>query len=520
MNGLKRTVFILGIFLLFLFFPRIALAQDAIVTCHTSTLVSVSDCSLVGGQCLAYIDGYNCICSFSASCGRPANICCTPDKFERGECPVTWGYEHSPYCVGASISCYGTGSGRYCITNNTCSWLFTNCSAGDRCSPCNNASGPEKVCAGICSDSGCTTGGWYKTCCQVQGAIASGSRLSGVQGTCVGSGGCTGSNVTTVRWGNFGSPAPTCSTNLCLQWFDDYSWVVSDCSAPTSAPGGPPPTETPITPQPPSKAWMYLDVEGTSHVVGSQVKVKACQKPGCCWCGSFYYDPLEATADQGPRTGKVCDLTGFNSDPHCNSCDILPVGEDKTNTGQDKYCYWDTTGWPAGYYRIFSSTGGHSNQTNITCGGQTGLNCNDGYASAWDFVTLVNPPAPPAKTCSVSLNASQFTVGQAVTITARGTGNSNPGSEMVRLWLEQWSSGTKGDAVVPTPQGTDQIHTSPDGRKFYRLGTCTSSNGNQCEFSASVSNLPQGSYIVHCDLPQLPYPPLCSGNPFCTYEGL
>jgi len=83
----------------------------------------------------------------------------------------------------------------------------------------------------------------------------------------------------------------------------------------------------------------------------------------------------------GPRGGTVCSASGFRGEPHCHSC---ATTGNSVNSGQDKNCTWDTTGWPAGDYVLEVYTGGHANQGY----------CNDGGVSASVSVKLLAAPTP------------------------------------------------------------------------------------------------------------------------------
>jgi len=174
-------------------------------------------------------------------------------------CPETgedaWIFKITYTCKGKQITCNPDHEVCYYVRFYTYYRVLTECGAGDRCPPCAGSGGTEAVCAGICNDGTgvCETGGWYKTCCQVSGAIIGGGRLTGVKGTCTGDGGCSGTNVTTVRWEGFGSPGPACSNTLCLRpgsW-DGYSWIVDACGstpAATLPPGVTPTVEPTLVP--------------------------------------------------------------------------------------------------------------------------------------------------------------------------------------------------------------------------------------------------------------------------------
>lgn len=119
-----------------------------------------------------------------------------------------------------------------------------------------------------------------------------------------------------------------------------------------------------------------------------------------------------------------------------------------------------------------------------------------------------------AKICRVTVASATVTEGVGQTISVWGTGNTNPGTENVRLWLERLD----GTAISPLPVGT--VETWIDGsRYYYRVGSCNSTDAVECSAQAVVNNLAAGNYKVHCDLPISSPPTRCSGNPFCSING-
>ena len=248
-----------------------------------------------------------------------------------------------------------------------------------------------------CDSTGCRYSGIYKTCCEVSG----GSFTGNLGGNCIG--GCrTG---TCPR----GSVPVMCgvSANVCEKVTDQgYACTTASCgktaceavmsATPSPPPPGATPTPTPIPPGSPGKAAIWLFVDSKTHYVGDKVHIQVCQKPNCCWDHHFYYDPVDVNAVSGPRRGTVCSPTGWKQDPHCHSCaTIKATGGDVTNTGQDKNCVWDTTGWPAGTYILEACTGGHSGQGY----------CNDGRVCAREEVTISPLPLPCPTNLSASCNA-------------------------------------------------------------------------------------------------------------------
>jgi len=148
-------------------------------------------------------------------CGeKPANICCGASGCSDCE---AWCYKYDPIC------CVIKERGQ---AYASIAWEYNHCSAADRC--CSSPS--QAICAGICDSGGCTTGGWYKTCCQVAGGASAGNRLTGATGTCSGG---TCFSGTCVR-------ATGCDSNKCLDYSVADCWYLKDCATPV-------PTCSPVT---------------------------------------------------------------------------------------------------------------------------------------------------------------------------------------------------------------------------------------------------------------------------------
>lgn len=117
------------------------------------------------------------------------------------------------------------------------------------------------------------------------------------------------------------------------------------------------------------------------------------------------------------------------------------------------------------------------------------------------------------KTCSVSLSSNSVNIPNSVTVTF--SGNAYQPSEQARLWVEK-SDGTQiTGSINPSPIGSGVYN----GTYYYELAVCQSNNSAACNTSVNVT-LPVGTYKFHCDMPeQTNCSDVCSGNPFCTYEG-
>jgi hypothetical protein len=110
--------------------------------------------------------------------------------------------------------------------------------------------------------------------------------------------------------------------------------------------------------------------------------------------------------------------------------------------------------------------------------------------------------------CTVTTSAGSIEEGTTLNITVRGDANYTA-NEPVRLFVERTDFGT----ITPKPDSATPSSTAP----YYQVGGCDIVNGAPCEATAQISNLPVGSYKLHCDVPTSLVK--CSGNPWCDYEG-
>jgi len=281
------------------------------------------------------------------ACGYPATGCC-------GSSTPAW-TKWNPICVKYS--------GLVCQW----AWSYTDkiCSTGDKC-----IVGETGLRAGFCD---CSYGGTYKYCCDSsgnpEGCVREPESMQDstdppAEGECPGG----------------------------LRYLVDGDRVRSSpCSGPTSTPvPGVTAVPTSVVPTqyipPPNPAWIAIFVDSQYHTVGDQVNIQVCQKPNCCWESAFYYPYIPVNVNSGPRGGTVCTVGNYQLEqPDCNSCSTMG---NSVNSGLDKNCVWNTTGWPAGVYDLGVYTSGHGGQEY----------CNDGAASHSVWVQLTAPTPIPTPT--------------------------------------------------------------------------------------------------------------------------
>lgn len=156
-----------------------------------------------------------------------------------------------------------------------------------------------------------------------------------------------------------------------------------------------------------------------------------------------------------------------------------------------------------GNYRFVTYVDAHSN-IDYVCSKVTGIGIYRNYG----------------KQCWVATSANQISTGGSIVLSAAGYSNM-PGSERTGLWITRKSntSPARPLAMSPAPANTTAYSTA-DGT-YYRFNDgyfeCITGNGNMCNDQITISNLPTGTYTVHCDLATGPQQ--CSGNPYCVQEG-
>jgi len=408
---MKPKVFLIGLSFLFFLISAFFLFSSPVKAL-------ISCCPLESGDCSDII---YCLSNIAS--------CCYPNcpyedwtATDLSVCQANIGEPEPDVCAGgggvSTSPCGSLGPWSYCYVSGCeikgsereagqCDYQyqysFTSCSAWDTCidsAPYLRAG--QCGWGSACDDSGCTYSGIYKTCCEVSG----GSFTGNLGGNCTGgcrTGTCPGGSSPVIC----GVSPDVCASVIA----QGYACTTAPCglsacqavgSAPTPPPtGSPAPTiPPPSNPTPaPGKAQIWVFVDKQLHTVGDLVEIQVCQKPNCCWEKWYYYDPIAVKVGSGPKPygTVVCEAKGFKSEPHCNSCETLG---NKTNSGQDENCTWDTTGWPAGDYSIGVFTGGHSGQGY----------CNDGAASHSVSVRLVAPTPTPS--CNVDFLPPSATIHQ------------------------------------------------------------------------------------------------------------
>jgi hypothetical protein len=482
----------------------------------------------------------HCNCRPSGQeCGtRPGDVC---EGASGG-----WNYKYDGKCVREPYDIYATCTSKW-------SFRYNNCSAADRCEDpsigntagvCggggggsgNNTSG--KILAGQCSASscpgtGCSNGGWYKSCCHINGPAQAGTPLRSLVGNCSGGGCATG---VPVRWSNFGSPGPVCSPDLCLKSWDGWSWIVESCSG-APPPGTPPPGEStppPVTsnpcPVPPywcassatqcgfphtihsqytcnypdevccevvngddGNSVIELKILDKNTSVGDQVRMEVYQKPKNDADQHCYYSSIDVKLKSAPPPipgyYHVCTATGFGPDKKTREC----IWETKNthDVKDSRYNQMPVMPFPEGDYVAEVYYGGHTDSV-----------CGDNQAWSTDSTTLTgkSDPAeyepwwPSDQSCSPDT--------QRIDITDRIFG----GDRFEFNNLEGWQ--TLSGSTVTTQRYHDCNLRNSDGC----LGHCADISpchdcGNFLHVSSSayytpytvsrrISNLEKGEYLI------------------------
>lgn len=296
---IKKTPFLLLVFLatFLFFFPSLVAAQET----------DWGECF----SCLETMDWWNCqsVCDpyYPAECleqpPQPVSVCegeATDERVCTG-----WSGSSSPcgnlgpwhYCYpDACIVQPNSSQPGVCIYNYQYSYI--DCSAQDSC-----LSGPYLY-AGRCSDTGCTKGGLYKTCCELSGGSFTGNlggdcRGGNYDGNCPAGSGTVMCGVDQATCNAVIAKGYNCTTEPCGQ--SACQAMVSSPPEPTPAPGDP--TSTPI-PTPSQSycnwggctvmeccdSWIEVNVPREA-TVGDTVPVNIYQHPGWARTGAgcFYH---------------------------------------------------------------------------------------------------------------------------------------------------------------------------------------------------------------------------------------
>jgi hypothetical protein len=349
----------------------------------------------------------------------------------------------------------------------------------------------------------------------------------------------------------------------------DPAAVCADETAPIPTAGPTGVGETSITPPPPSPypgvcqrgdenadpkvcdSWLEMNVPPVVYI-GDTVTIDVYEHPGWSVGGSceYAFNQLNLHTTNGGM------YFNFNQDPVDSSIvssnGTIGIGVADPNnhyfvntqylsTGVRRYrLTWDSSKLchsfdsnshvcALGPYTLTASYNGHSDSCNwnACCDGVV----DENSAPSWSRSQLIhnitgswttnrtfelkNRPPPPPKSCAIE-SVVQSDPGS-VTVRYSGIGNTIPGTELVRLWLEK----TDGSVFNPVPGGNEGIYPAaptPGTVNSIRGGTCDSTNGLTCYKTKTFTDLNRGDYFLHCDLPSNSVPTMCSGNPFCDYE--
>ena len=167
-------------------------------------------------------------------------------------------------------------------------------------------------------------------------------------------------------------------------------------------------------------------------------------------------------------------------------------------------------------------------QGNLTVLSRYRANPTDAWPAEWTIIpssqyqpcqqSTTPPPVVDNSTCSITVSTLSGTdQNELVSVSATGTGGSL-NNAIVRIFAEQ----RDGDDLLapPTSETNTILKVNAFGETVYKLDECSASAGESC--TASIDDLIVSSedYYFHCSVhtdeadPQ----PLCSGNPFCSYE--
>ena len=130
------------------------------------------------------------------------------------------------------------------------------------------------------------------------------------------------------------------------------------------------------------------------------------------------------------------------------------------------------------------------------------------------FLPQQEPPQVITKSCAISINKNSFNDTEKLSVSINGK-SSKGSAEPVRLFLKKVDN-TK---ISPIPSGTSLVENQAAKTNYYQFGdsVCVTGNEESCRKTIDIDALQEGSYQLHCDLPDQPNS--CSGNPNCAYKG-
>lgn len=252
---------------------------------------------------------------------------------------------------------------------------------------------------------------------------------------------------------------------------------------------------------------------------------------GCRWVVTSDPPPPPGTYDPPPPKPTVPACVPSDPGEATPSCAVSttaraftlsisgPPGYDYANRGY--YVWSDSVSCPSGIYYQQSIVFNNIPVGEI-CRFEIGTfgPCGDFYhISGWtpaDFLPQTDCEMEDRPVCTMDLLSPSVVVPGTnnvfLQLTAQSYSYPN-GMQQTHTYLE------RADGAQITPPAGTSYAGSVSGHHFYKIdGLTVNSDGTGWPPSASEQlTLPLGNYYVHCDEPNGGY--ICSGNPYCSYEG-
>lgn len=465
---IKNRFFLLiliGIFY-FSFHPKKSMA----VTCGGHVSVPIMSCS-------SYVDPKTGVktCSSQESGDVAGEDCYYSDV--RGAC-VT--YFSGIKCLGAT-----------CNSNNDCEIHvngFLDC-AGIR--------EPNEGSIGCCEAVDGGWGNWSSCYSNVNGCLKD-RACNNPAPSCEGAD-CVGDNWTYCTASELGCTVQSCPTNC------DYAGgnvrdgtLNGDCTCGSKSCSAQPPCCTDLSCS--SKANQYIETP---------------QRTGSIW--------VEIGGVSGDRVNTTATGVSFPTWSDANGQDdIIWYSGTKTDSACTSNCSWRANINLADHTVVDTNPIINVHAYMQGCN-QVNKSCNPGNVASGVYPQIITIKD---KTCSVTVSNPVGTQAGGVTITTTGDANINPGSDVVRSFIENLNFTAITGGVTYDYGGNnglvaDQV-TSGGGYVYYDLTNAHVNSINSSTVNSSYTvHAPPGNYYVHCDVPNDLNGNFvkCSGNPNCSQNG-
>lgn len=388
----------------------------------------------------------------------------------RGECITFY----------SNIRCFGTT----CNSNNDCEFSVNGMYD---CAPDGESNAGT---TGCCESIDGNWGSWSSCYSNVNGCLKD-RACNNPAPSCEGAD-CSGDNWTYCTASELGCTVQDCPTNCDYAGGDVRDGTLNgDCTCGSKSCSAQPPCCTDLSCS--SKANQYIETP---------------QRTGSIW--------VEIGGVSGDRVNTTATGVSFPTWSDANGQDdIIWYSGTKTNSSCTSNCSWRALINLADHAVTNTNPKINVHAYMQGCNKVNDL-CNPGSVAdgVYPQTILIND-----KTCSVAVTPLG---GKNFSVTVSGDGSLNPGTQTGRLWVERQDTSQVANYATEIIPATVEAH-NPGGPYYYNFISANLSSTNSAVDSKTINvTLPGGNYYFHCDMPEdigANYVK-CSGNPFCSYEGL